>query len=185
MKYFKRQRDVGLFDQNIRLTKLSQLGDPLVKLNGHIDFEISRAILTEKLHKEPKGKGGRHPYEYVLIFKVLIFQPYYKLSDEQVDFQINDRMSFVRFLGLTIADDIPDSRTVWNFKEQLADTGAVEALKKKRAFFGYKNHVESDLKSKLVSRYKATDASVHDSQPLKSLLGKEKDSCEEFFADSA
>jgi IS5 family transposase len=50
------------------------------------------------------------------------------LSDEQVEFQINDRMSFMRFLDLSIADDIPDSRTVWNFREQLTKSGLVVSL---------------------------------------------------------
>ncbi len=52
---------------------------------------------------------------------LLILQRYYNLSDEPVESQINDRMSFMRFLGLSIADDIPDSKTVWHFREQLTD----------------------------------------------------------------
>ncbi|MDR2814566.1 MAG: transposase, partial [Prevotellaceae bacterium] len=75
-----------------------------------------------------KGAGGRPPYDYVLMFKILILQRYYNLSDDQVEFQINDRLSFMRFLDLTIADDIPDSRTVWHFREQLTDLGVVEDL---------------------------------------------------------
>jgi IS5 family transposase len=62
------------------------------------------------------------------MFKILILQRYYNLSDDQVEFQINDRLSFMRFLDLTIADDIPDSRTVWHFREQLTDLGIVEDL---------------------------------------------------------
>lgn len=53
------------------------------------------------------------------MFKILILQRYYNLSDEQVEFQISDRMSFMRFLDLTIANDIPDSRTVCAFREQI------------------------------------------------------------------
>jgi transposase len=63
------------------------------------------------LSKQSKGSGGRLPYDYVLTFKILILQRYYNLSDDHVEFQINDRLSFMRFLDLTIADDIPDSRT--------------------------------------------------------------------------
>ena len=110
------------------MSKLSQLGDPLEKLNSGIDFEIFRSLLEEKLTIEPKGIGGRPPYDYVLMFKVMILQRYYNLSDEQVEYQINYRMSFMRFLDLTIADDIPDSRTVWTFRERLTDLGLVEAL---------------------------------------------------------
>lgn len=128
MKRFKRHRDYGFFDQDIRLSKLSELGDPLEKLGQGIDFEIFRAVLEEKLFKHPQGKGGRPPYDYVLMFKILILQRYYNLSDDQVEYQINDRMSFMRFLDLSIADDIPDSKTVWNFREQLILLGAIEEL---------------------------------------------------------
>jgi len=62
--------------------------------------------LEENLSKLAKGKGGRPPYDYVLLFKILILQRFYNLSDDQVEYQINDRMSFMRFLNLTIADDI-------------------------------------------------------------------------------
>lgn len=125
MKKFKRHRDYGFFDQDIRLSKLTQLGDPLDKLNKGIDFEEFRGILENKLIQLPKGKGGRPPYDYVLLFKVLILQRYYNLSDDQTEYQINDRMSFMRFLNLTIADDIPDSKTVWRFREQLIELGII------------------------------------------------------------
>jgi len=128
MKRFKRHRDYGFFDQDIRLSKLSQLGDPLEKLNNNIDFEVFRSMLEEGLSKEPKGPGGRPPYDYVMMFKIAILQRYFNLSDEQAEYQINDRMSFMRFLDLTIADDIPDSRTIWDFKEKITDLGLVEVM---------------------------------------------------------
>jgi IS5 family transposase len=92
MKRYKRHRDYGFFDQDIRLSKLSQLGDPLEKLNSGVDFEIFRQKLEQGLTKVAKGKGGRPPYDYVLMFKVLILQRYYNLSDEQTEYQINDRL---------------------------------------------------------------------------------------------
>ena len=105
-----------------------KIDSPLEKLSKGIDFEIFRNILEEKLHKEPKGVGGRRPYDYVLMFKILILQRYYNLSDDQVEYQINDRMSFMRFLNLTISDDIPDSKTVWNFREQMVDLDLVDLI---------------------------------------------------------
>jgi IS5 family transposase len=162
MKRYKRHRDYGFFDQDIRLSKLSQLGDPLEKLNSGVDFEIFRQKLEQGLTKVAKGKGGRPPYDYVLMFKILILQRYYNLSDEQTEYQINDppydyvlmfkililqryynlsdeqteyqindRMSFMRFLDLTIADDIPDSRTIWKFTEQITDLELTEPLFKR------------------------------------------------------
>ena len=128
MKTFKRHRDYGFWDQDIRLSKLSKLGDPLEKLNKGVDFEMFRLLLEEGLSKEPSGNGGRPPYDYVLMFKIMILQRYYNLSDDQVEYQINDRMSFMRFLDLSIADDIPDSKTVWAFRERLTDLELVEEL---------------------------------------------------------
>jgi len=69
-------------------------------------------MLEIGLNKVTKGKGGRRPFDYLMMFKILILQRYYNLSDDQVEYQINDRMSFMRFLDLTISDDIPDSKTV-------------------------------------------------------------------------
>ena len=128
VKRYKGHRDYGFFDQDIRLSKLSQLGDPLERLNQGVDFEIFRELLETCLHKESKGKGGRPPYDYILMFKILILQRYYNLSDDQTEYQINDRMSFMRFLNLTISDDIPDSNTIWNFSEKLTDLGIVKEL---------------------------------------------------------
>lgn len=128
MKIFKRHRDYGFFDQDLRLSKLSILGDPLEKLSKSVDFEIFRDVLETNLIRLAKGRGGRRPYDYVLMFKILILQRYYNLSDDQIEYQINDRMSFMRFLNLTISDDIPDSKTVWNFKEQLVDLELFESI---------------------------------------------------------
>jgi transposase len=128
IKTFKKHRDYGFWDQDIRLSKLSKLGDPLEKLNKGVDFEMFRLLLQDGLSKEPSGLGGRPPYDYVMMFKIMVLQRYYNLSDDQVEYQINDRMSFMRFLDLSIADDIPDSKTVWHFREQLTDLGLVEEL---------------------------------------------------------
>ncbi len=252
MKVFKRYRDYGFFDQDIRLSKLSKLGDPLEKLNQGIDFELFRKVLEDGFDKVAKGKGGRRPFDYVMMFKILILQRYYNLSDDQIEYQINDRMSFMRFLNLTISDDIPDSKTVWNFREQMVnlelvdvvfnlflkeleqlglivnegkiiDASFIEVPKQRNSreenkqikegetpksfdenpnrkeqkdldarwtkknnvsYFGYKNHIKADAKSKLIVKYEITDASVHDSQTLENLLD-EKDADEDFYGDSA
>ena len=127
-KRYKRHRDYGFFDQDLRLSKLSELGDPLERLNTGINFEFFRNLLETRLTKLSKNKGGRPPYDYVLMFKILILQRYYNLSDDQAEYQINDRMSFMRFLNLTISDDIPDSKTIWHFSERLTDLDLAEEL---------------------------------------------------------
>ena len=128
MKVFKKHRDFGLFDSDIRIEKLIKLGCPLNRLSNYIDFESFRQKLTDAFFTFEKGLGGRPPYDYVVMFKILVLQKYFNLSDDQVEFQINDRISFMRFLGFSFADEIPDSKTVWNFREKLTGSGTVKDL---------------------------------------------------------
>jgi len=118
----------GFFDENDRLKELSQLGDPLEKLNKVIDWESFRYSLSTIFKKEAKGPGGRPPYDYVLMFKVLILQRLYGISDAQAEYQIKDRLSFMRFLGLSLCDSIPDEKTIWLFRERLVQAKAIDTL---------------------------------------------------------
>jgi IS5 family transposase len=61
------------------------------------------------------------------MFKVLILQSLYNLSDNQVEYQIRDRLSFARFLGLGMEDEVPDATTVWRFRERLEELGLMES----------------------------------------------------------
>ncbi|WP_253686942.1 transposase [Treponema sp. OMZ 792] len=107
----------GLFDEEDRLRVLSKLGDSLEKLNEKINWEIFKPLLKKALTKEPKGLGGRPAYDYVLMFKIIILQKLYNISDDQTEYQINDRLSFMRFLGLELKDKVPDSKTIWLLKK--------------------------------------------------------------------
>lgn len=112
----------GFFDMERRLSDLSCCGDPLEALNRHIDFESFRTLLKEKLaFTGDKIKGGRPPIDPVVIFKVLILQSLYNLSDDQTEFQIKDRLSFMRFLGLNLWQTVPDAKTIWLYRERLKD----------------------------------------------------------------
>lgn len=241
-----------LFDEQNLLDKLSKLNDPLEKLTAIIDFEVFRTKLDELLKKKPKGKGGRPPYDYVLMFKIIILQRYYNLSDDTMEFQILDRMSFKRFLGVDMAHDIPDSKTIWLFKERLGKEDGIKLLfdhfksviegegfivhegkmvdasfvevprqrnsreenakikageeveeweakphkkrqkdvdarwtkKNAQTFYGYKDHVKGDTKSKLITDYQVGTASEHDSQRMSGLL-QEEDREQPCYADSA
>ena len=62
------------------------------------------------------------------MFKILVLQALYGLSDDQAEFQIQDRLSFMRFLGLGLAERVPDAKTIWWFREQLVQAGAMEEL---------------------------------------------------------
>jgi IS5 family transposase len=127
MKY-KGTKSKGLFDEEFRLQKLSRQNDPLEKLACQIDFELFRPLLEDAFHSEEKGIGGALPYDYVLLFKILVLQRYYNISDDKTEFQILDRLSFMRFLGLTLADKVPDAKTIWLFRENLTKRNLAEKL---------------------------------------------------------
>ena len=71
------------------------------------------------------AKGGRPPYDPVMMFKILVIQAQNNLSDARAEFLINDRLSFMRFLGLSLGDRVPDAKTIWLFRERLTEAGAV------------------------------------------------------------
>ena len=109
----------GFFDLDERLKELSAKGDALERLNGLIDFEMFRPDLGRAVPRSDGAKGGRPPFNHVFMFKVLILQASHSLSDERTEFLIKDRLSFMRFLGLGLADPVPDANTIWSFREAL------------------------------------------------------------------
>ena len=109
----------GFFDFDDRLRRLSDLGDQLEAFAAAVDFELFRPVLDAALAYADGAKGGRPPLDPVLMFKVLIIQAANGLSDERAEYLINDRLSFMRFLGLSLGDRVPDARTIWLFRERL------------------------------------------------------------------
>jgi IS5 family transposase len=193
------------------------------------------------------------PYDVVRMFKILVMQRLYNLSDEKLEFYVNDRLSFQRFLGMHLASPVPDSSTVWLFRDQLQELGMVEVLfdqmnaqllergvialagqaidasfvdaprqrnskeenqtikageipeewkktpnklrqkdtdarwakKGEEVHFGYKNHIMSDVESKLITEYQVSAASLHDSQMLDALTRGGLAVDQYLYADSA
>ena len=109
----------GLFDLEARAVKLTALGDPLVTLNAEIDFEAFRTDLVRVHEKPRKSNAGAKPFDVVLMFRVLILQHLYNLSDDGIDYQIRDRLSFMRFPGVHLEARVPDAKTVRLFRERL------------------------------------------------------------------
>lgn len=241
---------MGLFDYEFQLEKIKAHQPPLQKLNRIIDWEMFREPIEKALYKEPKSNAGAKPYDRVMMFKILVLQRYYNLSDEQTEFQIKDRLSFMDFLGLRLGDRVPDEKTIWLFKETLAKSGLAKKLfevftdtlvqkgivgkegsivdasfvtvprqrntreenaqikqgqtpksfqenparkaqkdceaawtkKNNQTEYGYKDHINSDQKTKIITRYTVTPASTHDSQALEELID-ERDQI--LYADSA
>jgi transposase, IS5 family len=118
----------GFFDVDDRLAELSAKGDDLERVKALVDFEIFRPALETSVARADRSKGGRPPFDHVLMFKVLILQAMHSLSDERCEYLIKDRLSFMRFLGLGLGDVVPDANTIWTFREALKKADAVEAL---------------------------------------------------------
>ena len=112
-------RQPGFFDVEERLRELSAKGDDLERLGGLVDFEAFRPELGRAVPRANRAKGGRPPYDHVLMFKVLILQASHSLSDERTEYLIKDRLSFMRFLGLSLSDRVPDANSIWNYREAL------------------------------------------------------------------
>lgn len=120
----------GLFDEQDRLETLSRQNDPLLKLSACINWEQFRPLLNACFANDERDmrKGGRPAFDYLMMFKVLVLQRYYNLSDGQAQFQILDRLSFMRFLGLQLSDRVPDEKTIWLFRNRLAECGCLEEV---------------------------------------------------------
>jgi IS5 family transposase len=233
----------GLFDTEYHERKIKKYQPPLSKLNKVINWELFRDTIEDALYVAPKGAGGRPSFDKIMMFKILVLQKYYNLSDEQTEFQINDRTSFKQFLGLKIGDTVPDEKTVWYFKEQLAnkdladklfnlfakqlitqgivakegsmidasfvdvprqrnskednadikkgavplefskkdkngkmsklsqkDTDARWMTKSAERHYGYKDHINADSKTKLITKYSVTSAAPHDSTEIENII---------------
>lgn len=238
----------GLFAYEDRKAELATKPTSLDRLNKVIDWEFFRKVLQASFSVGDGTGPGRRPFDAVLMFKIMVLQRYYDLSDEQTEFQILDRLSFQRFLGLSLEDRVPDEKTIWLYKERLGSQGMQKlfdhfeaklvkhglnasrgkivdasfvqtprqhnrteenarikqgkppedwpeakrrqkdvearwAKKNQQSYFGYKNHVKVNRRSKLIERYKVSHAARHDSNVLTELLDEERDG--EIYADSA
>jgi len=121
----------GFFDLERRLDALSAKGDPLETIKTTVPWETFRAdieAVTETKPEERKSNAGRKPYDAILKFKIVVLQSLYNLSDEQTEFMIRDRLSFMRFLDLRLEDTVPDATTLWLFREALVEAKLIDTL---------------------------------------------------------
>lgn len=128
----------SFFDVANRYAGLDAKNDPLLKIDGVVAWDNFRPELEDvwrKPAKSRKSPAGRKPWDAVVMFKAIVLCALYNLSDDQVEYQIRDRLSFTRFLGLGLEDKVPDAKTVWLYREQLARAGVIDPLFK--TFDGY------------------------------------------------
>lgn len=118
----------GFFPGDRRLRELDLLGDGLPLLNRIIPWERFRSILESVPKAKPNGPGGRTPCDRILLFKMMVLQQLHNLSDEKTEYQILDRLSFQRVLGISLEEAVSDHTTLWLFRESLVQAQLTERL---------------------------------------------------------
>ena len=169
----------GFFDKDFQLEEFERCGNPLTKLNELIQWEEFRPGLERlrKREEERKSPAGRKPFDVVLMFKIMILQSLYNLSEAAVELQVKDRLSFMFFLGLSLADRVPDEKTVWAFREQFGKLGLESKLFEQ--FNGYlRSHGFTARKGKIV------DASIIAAPKQRNTRDENKEIKEGFEPDS-
>jgi len=112
-----------MFAEQEREDLRAKLGDPLVVLAEHVEFEALAGRIDAAAPRPSRAKGGRPPYPTVLMIQILVLQQLYNLLDDALEYQLLDRRSFLRFLDLTESGSIPDAKTIWLFRDHLAQAG--------------------------------------------------------------
>jgi len=115
----------GLFDSFAAYARLDKCTDPLLRLDEIINWELFRPQLQGIRNNDMVGRKG---FDVVMMFKILILQALYNLSDDAMEYMIRDRLSFMRFLALTMTDKIPDAKTIWKYREQLTEESLIKPL---------------------------------------------------------
>lgn len=118
----------GFFDLSERHALLERLGDPLPKIDRVVDWAALGETLKVLRAGQDRSKGGRPPFDPLLMLKVLVVQQLYNLSDDQTEYQIRDRYSFSRFVGVDPEGRVPDAKTIWVYREKLKEQGLIESL---------------------------------------------------------
>jgi len=115
----RKNKTRGLFEDQFRQDKISNMKDPLEQLNRFIRWEDFRPVIDKAFAVTDPTHGGRPPFDRVMMFKVLVLQRMYNLSDDTTEYQILDRHSFCKFLGIESYAQVPDAKTIWHYREQL------------------------------------------------------------------
>lgn len=135
-RYRKTERGGGLFSAIEHEQAVAGKITGILKLRDLIPWESFRPLLEELTGYATRdwSKGGKPPFDPVLMFKVLVLQKFHGLSDDATEEQIFDRTSFKNFLGLRIGDEIPDAKTLWDFKQRIESEGSEGSRKLFEAF---------------------------------------------------
>ncbi len=144
------------------------LADGLVKGAKNFLSEVDELVdwtkLEEKLEGIYSAKSGRPSYPLLTLFKALLLQQWYGLSDPRTEEAMSDSISFRRFVGLSLADTVPDHSTLSRFRSQLGNrfSGLMEAL-----------NAQLDARGLIVRQGTLIDASFVQSSSRKSRVDPE------------
>ena len=159
---------ISLFAEHECEDRRTKLGDPLLGLTKHVNFEALAAGVDAAAPRPSRAKGGRPPYPTVLMVKVLVLQQLYNLADDALEYQLLDRRSFLQFLDLTESSSIPDAKTIWLFRDRLAQAGVgnqiFEQVQRQLQQHGYMARcgqiVDASLVQAAVQHNKREDADI-------------------------
>ncbi len=107
-----------------QLTIQHECLEELDDLHNLIDWSRIESLLST-VHNAKRGERAFHP---VVMFKVLLLQKIYALSDPKMEKQLARDLLFRRFTGLSLSDDTPDHSTIWRFHKLLGDKNLIDKL---------------------------------------------------------
>ena len=119
---------VGFWDDQQRVAKLHEKKPVLKRLSDSIPWESFRPLLDKGYAQERKSNAGRKRIDPLILFKMLVLQQLFNLSDQELEFQVNDRRTFEHFVGSGVMSSIPDATTVAFFRDRLLKAGVIEEL---------------------------------------------------------
>jgi IS5 family transposase len=125
-----KSKQLSLMDAVLNLSrrkKTSKAVRTLGAISELVDWDALVKVVSV-LDRTREGKGGRPPISFEIKLKMLFLQNTFNLSDEELEDQLIDRLSFQQFVGLGYDEEIPDFTTIWHFKEGLIKAGLMDEI---------------------------------------------------------
>ena len=122
-------------------------------VNAMINWNRIAKLLRRGLGRTNEITAGAKAYPAILMFKILLLQQWYGLSDQEAEFAMLDRISFIRFVGLSLEESVPDHTTICRFRNALVEKKLLQMLL---------DEVNSQMEKqgRLVKKGVAVDASI-------------------------
>lgn len=118
----------SFWDEQQRVSKLKDKKPVIRRLADSIPWESFRPLPERGYTQECKSNAGRKWFDPLILLKMLVLQQLFNLSDEKLEFQVIDRRSFEKFVGLGIMNSILDATTVTFFRKRLRTAEVIVEL---------------------------------------------------------